>query len=195
MNYPAVALINGYFYLFESGPTVSPGWPGTHYVQQVGLKLVTLLPLCPDCWDSRVCHCVWCNIPLCEYTSVCPLIFWWKCNIYGYISLLFSPGKIRDKCLALLTLCVLTLVLITEPRDSCGLNTCNTSELCSIPSSQLFTIACSRLLFFMLHAELISATYRLLHANSSLELQLGFRKPPDLCVHSSGTTKKLLHTV
>jgi hypothetical protein len=29
-----------------------PGWPGTHYISQTGLKL-TVLPHLPECWDYR----------------------------------------------------------------------------------------------------------------------------------------------
>jgi hypothetical protein len=44
-------------FCFVLGDRVSlrrPGWPETHSVNQVGLKLAeTCLPLPPKCWDSR----------------------------------------------------------------------------------------------------------------------------------------------
>jgi hypothetical protein len=30
-----------------------PGWPGTHYVAQVGLEFAIILSQLPKCWDYR----------------------------------------------------------------------------------------------------------------------------------------------
>lgn len=49
-----------FWIFFESGLTLSPGCPGTHYVGQGGLEsTVMLLPLHPASWDYRHDHHAW----------------------------------------------------------------------------------------------------------------------------------------
>lgn len=40
------------FYLFRQG-LVDPSWPQTHYIAEVGLEFLTLLPLPRKCWDYK----------------------------------------------------------------------------------------------------------------------------------------------